>query len=80
MEANIELELTPQAGAQDTTPRSWDVKYYSETQAKSPPRGVFRFDSDVNLANPTTEAGEAFTEFAKDKGQSRVSSPARRTV
>lgn len=80
MEASIELGLTPQAGAQDTTPRSWDVKYYSETQAKSPPRGVFRFDSDANLANPTTEAGEAFTEFSKNKGQSQVSFPAKRMI
>lgn len=67
--ASPRLKLTPQAGQQDSTPRSWDVKYYSETQAKSPPRGVFRFDSDKNLANPSTESGKAFTEFAKDKGQ-----------
>ncbi|KAM0714471.1 hypothetical protein Q7P37_010258 [Cladosporium fusiforme] len=57
----------PTGGQQDTTPRSWDVKYYSQTQAKSPPRGVFRFDSDVNLSNPATEAGKAFTEFGKSK-------------
>ncbi|KAL1583088.1 hypothetical protein WHR41_08270 [Cladosporium halotolerans] len=52
---------------QDTTPRQWDVKYYSDTQAQNAPRGVSRFQSDVNLANPATEAGQAFTEFAADK-------------
>jgi hypothetical protein len=31
------------------------------------PRGVFRFTADVNLANPNTTSGEAFTEFANDK-------------
>jgi hypothetical protein len=40
------------------------VSYYSQTQAKPAPRGVFRFDSDVNLANPSTASGQAFTEFA----------------
>lgn len=25
---------------------------------------MFRFDSDVNLANPSTTSGQAFTEFA----------------
>ena len=29
---------------------------------------MFRFDSDVNLANPSTASGEAFTEFSKDRG------------
>jgi len=54
----------PSGSPQDSTPRVWDVSYYSQTQAKPAPRGVFRFDSDVNLANPSTASGEAFTEFA----------------
>ena len=54
----------PAGSPQDSTPRVWDVSYYSQTQAKPAPRGVFRFDSDVNLANPSTTSGQAFTEFA----------------
>jgi len=60
-------------GPQDRTPRSLDVSYYSVTQAKKAPSGVYRFDSDVNLANKTTTCGEAFTEFANDKGTLRES-------
>ena len=61
------------SGPQDRTPRSLDVSYYSVTQAKKAPSGVYRFDSDVNLANKTTTCGEAFTEFANDKGKLRMS-------
>lgn len=57
----------PTGGQQDDTPTKWDTKYYSQTQAKTAPRGVFRFASDVNLANPNTTSGEAFTEFANNK-------------
>jgi hypothetical protein len=60
------------SGPQDRTPRSLDVSYYSVTQAKKAPSGVYRFDSDVNLANKTTTCGEAFTEFANDKGKLRT--------
>ncbi|GAB7330445.1 hypothetical protein MBLNU13_g02061t2 [Cladosporium sp. NU13] len=34
--------------------RAWDTKYFSQTQAKQAPCGVYGFDSDVNLANPNT--------------------------
>lgn len=54
-------------GRQDTTPTRWDIKYFKQTQAKVAPRNVYRFDSDVNLANPNTTCGEAYTEFADDK-------------
>jgi len=54
----------PAGSPQDDTPNAWDVRYYSQTQAKTAPRGVFRFDSDVNLADPSTASGAAFTEFA----------------
>lgn len=54
-------------GRQDTTPTRWDTKYFKQTQAKVAPRNVYRFDSDVNLANPNTTCGEAYTEFADDK-------------
>lgn len=62
------LVLTLRLGQQDDTPTKWDTRYYSQTQAKVAPRGVYRFDSDVNLANPNTTSGEAFTEFANDRG------------
>ena len=58
--------LTNDTGQQDDTPSKWDTKYYSQTQAKTAPRGVYRFASDENLANPNTTSGEAFTEFAND--------------
>jgi hypothetical protein len=59
--------LTIWAGQQDDTPAKWDTKYYSQTQAQTAPRGVYRFAADVNLANPNTTSGEAFTEFANNK-------------
>ena len=49
--------------------RVWDVKYYSQTQSQSPPRGVYRFQSDVNLASPETETGKVFSEFAQNPGE-----------
>ncbi|KAI7461830.1 class II peroxidase [Hortaea werneckii] len=58
----------PTGGQQDSSPRVWDVKYYSQTQSQSPPRGVYRFQSDVNLANPETETGKAFSDFARNPG------------
>jgi hypothetical protein len=60
--------LIIRAGQQDDSPRKWDTRYFSQTQAKVAPRGVFRFASDVNLANPNTTSGEAFTEFANNAG------------
>jgi hypothetical protein len=36
---------------QDSTPGVWDVKYYGETISTNPPQQVFRFQSDINLAN-----------------------------
>ena len=38
----------PSGGAQDDTPGIWDVDFYSNTY--TPPANVFRFDSDINLA------------------------------
>ncbi|KIH93424.1 hypothetical protein SPBR_04212 [Sporothrix brasiliensis 5110] len=40
-----------QAGApQDSTPGVWDTKFYAETAARTAPKGVYRFPSDVALA------------------------------
>jgi hypothetical protein len=63
-----ESTLTTRAGQQDDSPRKWDTRYFSQTQAKTAPRGVYRFASDVNLANANTTSGQAFTEFANDAG------------
>ncbi|KAM0273603.1 hypothetical protein ACHAQH_008232 [Verticillium albo-atrum] len=38
---------------QDSTPGVWDVKYYGETVDPSAPQRVFKFPSDINLANDT---------------------------
>ncbi|KAK1754261.1 putative ligninase h2 precursor protein [Echria macrotheca] len=46
------------AGApQDSSPGSWDTTYYRETAADRPPRGVFRFPSDVSLAHDQATSG-----------------------
>ncbi|RDW82843.1 peroxidase-2 [Coleophoma cylindrospora] len=47
----------------DSTPGVWDVKFYSETLAASPPAGVFRLPSDQSLvSDPETHTG--FTVFS----------------
>ncbi|KAF3356773.1 hypothetical protein VdG1_06196 [Verticillium dahliae VDG1] len=47
---------------QDSTPGVWDVKYYGETIDANAPQCVFKFQSDVNLANDarTRAAWESF--------------------
>ncbi|KAL9948217.1 hypothetical protein D7B24_009238 [Verticillium nonalfalfae] len=47
---------------QDSTPGVWDVKYYGETIDANAPQRVFKFQSDVNLANDarTRAAWESF--------------------
>lgn len=57
--------------AQDSSPRTWDNRYYSEFQDEQPPQDVARFESDINLANPGTTCGKAFVEFATDSGKPR---------
>lgn len=57
---------------QDDTPTEWDTNYYKQTQANTAPRGVYRFDADVNLANATTASGQAFTEFGNSLGKNLV--------
>ncbi|KAF3350886.1 hypothetical protein VD0002_g1292 [Verticillium dahliae] len=46
----------------DSTPGVWDVKYYGETIDANAPQRVFKFQSDVNLANDarTRAAWESF--------------------
>jgi len=54
----------PVGGAQDDTPGLWDLDFYQNTL--TPPPNVFRFDSDINLANgsaPVTTVGIAFNGF-----------------
>lgn len=58
----------PPDSPQDSTPANMDMNYYKETQANVAPNGVFRFDSDINLANATTVIGRAFTEFSGEGG------------
>ncbi|KAF6814816.1 ligninase h2 precursor [Colletotrichum sojae] len=52
---------------QDSTPGVWDVKFYSETIGNAPPR-VFKFNSDIALANYHTTKG-TFAAFAGPGGQ-----------
>ncbi|KAK4496204.1 hypothetical protein PRZ48_012184 [Zasmidium cellare] len=53
----------PSGGPQDSSPNVWDTTFYRQTQASQAPPGVYRFDSDVNVAKPDTTCGKAFTEF-----------------
>lgn len=55
---------------QDSTPQTWDNNYYSQTQAANRTSGVGSFESDANLARPSTTVGEYYTEFAEDRGMS----------
>lgn len=58
--------------AQDSSPRNWDNRYFSEFQDDQPPQGVARFESDINLADPGTVCGQAFVKFAADSGKSNA--------
>lgn len=57
----------PVGGAQDSSPGKWDINYYAETY--NPPKDVFRFDSDINLANKTTTVGKQFQGFVGQNGK-----------
>ena len=57
----------PAGGPQDSTPGVWDVTYYREAQEPSNPPGVYRFNSDVNLANASA-IGPSFTQFGRNQG------------
>jgi hypothetical protein len=51
----------PDGGAQDSTPGKWDINYYAETY--NPPPKVYRFASDINLAQKNTTVGKQFAGF-----------------
>jgi len=54
--------------AQDTTPGTWDVKYYSDTTANPSPKDVFVFPSDKKLAvHPAV--GKEFKGFVGNQGK-----------
>jgi L-ascorbate peroxidase len=57
----------PVGGAQDSTPGLWDVKFYGETY--NPPKGVFRFESDINLSATNTSVGKEFNGFVNNQGK-----------
>ncbi|CAK7203843.1 hypothetical protein SEUCBS139899_006592 [Sporothrix eucalyptigena] len=59
-----------QAGAsQDVTPGVWDNNYYNVTLAATPPAGVYRFPSDVALAQ-SSGAAATFQFFGTQAGRS----------
>jgi hypothetical protein len=66
MEKNADTFLVE---PQDTTPQFWDNRYYSEVLNASSSVEIASFESDINLASPSTECGKAFTEFAGDSGE-----------
>jgi L-ascorbate peroxidase len=57
----------PVNAPQDSTPGKWDVNFYAETY--TPPAGVSRFDSDINLSNKSTTVGKQFQGFVGQAGK-----------
>ena len=57
----------PVGTPQDSTVGKWDVQYYSDTY--NPPPGVARFDSDINLSDPTKAVGKEFQGFVNNQGK-----------
>ena len=57
----------PVGSPQDSTPGIWDVKYYAETY--NPPSSISRFDSDINLSDPTKAVGKEFQGFVNNQGK-----------
>jgi hypothetical protein len=63
-----ENRLTSRIGPQDSTPEKWDVAYYSQTD--NHPRGVYSFESDINLSNPNATVGQVFQSFVNSQSES----------
>ncbi|KAI4847626.1 heme peroxidase [Aureobasidium sp. EXF-8845] len=57
----------PYNGPQDSTPEKWDVVYYSQTDTH--PRGVYSFESDINLSNPNATVGQVFQSFVNSQSK-----------
>ncbi|KAK3640215.1 fungal class II heme-containing peroxidase [Elasticomyces elasticus] len=55
----------PIGAPQDTTPTTWDNKYYQQFDS-STPAGVSHFESDANLARANITVGAEFARFARD--------------
>lgn len=56
------------AGAsQDTTPGAWDSTFYAQTASPATPAGVFKFPSDLSLANSSATSG-TWNAFAANQG------------
>jgi hypothetical protein len=65
------VNVTRSGDPQDSTPGVWDMLYYQETFGKVPlPQRVFRFPSDINLANHP-ETRPIFEEFAEGTEHAR---------
>ncbi|GME22861.1 hypothetical protein GTA08_BOTSDO01699 [Neofusicoccum parvum] len=59
----------PRGAPLDSSIGKFDVKYYEEMLAASPPAGVGRLDSDVNLSKPGTTVGDQFKRFVGDQAR-----------
>ncbi|KAI5194833.1 heme peroxidase [Aureobasidium subglaciale] len=57
----------PYNGPQDSTPGQWDVTYYSQTDTH--PKGVYSFESDINLSNPNSTVGQTFQSFVNSQSK-----------
>ena len=53
--------------AQDSTPGRWDTRYFTETLDANAPSSIFKFQSDINVANDA-RTGPIWRQFAGNKG------------
>ncbi|KAI9147519.1 Versatile peroxidase [Paramyrothecium foliicola] len=54
--------------AANSTPGVWDTTFYNETLWSGAPQNIFRFDSDVAIANQDSQAGGLWRQFARRNG------------
>jgi hypothetical protein len=54
--------------ALDSTPGIWDTTFYNETIWDGAPKNIFRFTSDVAIANHDSEHGRLWRQFANRNG------------
>lgn len=59
------VDTTKAGEPQDTTDAVWDTKFYSDTLSRTAPDGVFRFQSDLSLANNSETSG-TWKAFSQD--------------
>lgn len=62
-----EVDPAKAGDSQDSTPGTWDSKFYAETASPSTPAGVFKFPSDLSLSN-SSGTSATWNAFAANQG------------